>query len=63
MFLILETAGAKLTIAEGSNKTTTVSVADYLYFNMENKIILNVILPALNPKVYTYRSYKVLSIS
>lgn len=61
MFLILETAGAKLTIAEGTNKTTVISVADYLYFNMDKKIILNVILPALNPKVYTYRSYKVTS--
>lgn len=59
MFLILETAGAKLTIAESPNKTVVVSVADYLYFNMEKKVILNVILPALNPKVYTYRSYKV----
>lgn len=59
MFLILETAGAKLTIAEGPNQTTVMSVADYLYFNMDKKIILNVILPALNPKVYTYRSYKV----
>lgn len=63
MFLILEAAGAKLTIAEGLNKSTVVSVADYLYFNMDGKIILNVILPALSSKVYTYRSYKVLSIT
>ncbi len=61
LFLILETAGAKLTIAESPQKTTVISVADYLYFNMDGKIILNVILPALNPKVYTYRSYKVTS--
>lgn len=60
MFLILETAGAKLTIAEGPNKATVISVADYLYLNMDKKIILNVILPALDPKVYTYRSYKVM---
>lgn len=59
MFLILETAGAKLTIAEGRNKSTVISVADYLYLNMDKKIILNVILPALNPEVYSYRSYKV----
>lgn len=63
MFLILESAGAKLTIAEGSNKTTVVSVVDYLYLNMDKKIILNVILPAYNPKVYTYRSYKVYPIN
>lgn len=60
MFLILEAAGAKLTIAEGPNKTTVISVADYLYFNMDKKVILNVILPALNPKTYTYRSYKIM---
>lgn len=60
MFIILESAGAKLTIAESRNKTTVISVADYLYFNMEKKIILNIILPALNPKAYAYRSYKVI---
>ncbi|KAG4067507.1 hypothetical protein HA402_002784 [Bradysia odoriphaga] len=38
MFLILEAAGAKLTIAEGPKKTTVISVADYLYFNMDKKI-------------------------
>lgn len=59
MFLILEAAGAKLTIASGLNTTTLVSVADYVFINMNKKIILNVILPKLDPKVYTYRSYKV----
>lgn len=59
MFIILEAAGAKLTIASGVNKTTLVSVADYVHFNMDKKIILNVILPNLDPKVYVYRSYKV----
>lgn len=57
--MILEAVGAKLKIAEGPNKTTILSVADYLYCDMRKKIILNVILPALNPKVYTFRSYKV----
>lgn len=59
MFLILEGVGANLTISEGHNKTTVISVADYLYFNMTKKVILNVILPALDPNVYTFRSYKV----
>lgn len=59
MFIILEAAGAKLTIASGSNQTTLVSVADYVHFDMNKKVILNVKLPKLDPKVYTYRSYKV----
>lgn len=59
MFIILEAAGAKLTIAHGLNKTTLVSVADYVHLNMDKKIIINVILPKLDPNVYTYRSYKV----
>lgn len=59
MFVMLEAADAKLTIASGLNQTTLVSVADYLYLNMDKKIIINVILPALNPTIYTYRSYKV----
>lgn len=59
MFLILEAANAKLTIASGPNETTLVSVADYVYVNMDKKVILNVIIPAYDPSVYTYRSYKV----
>lgn len=56
---MLEAAGAKLTIASGCNQTTLVSVADYIYLNMDKKIIMNVIIPAYDPTVYTYRSYKV----
>lgn len=59
MFIILEAAGAKLTIASGLNDTTQVSVADYVHLDMNKKIILNVVLPKLDPNVYTYRSYKV----
>lgn len=59
LFLMLEAANAKLTIATGPNETSLVSVADYVYLNMEKKIILNVIIPAYDPSVYTYRSYKV----
>lgn len=57
---MLEAADAKLTIASGCDQTTSVSVADYVYFNMDKKIIMNVILPAHDPTVYTYRSYKVI---
>ncbi|KAG4067578.1 hypothetical protein HA402_005350 [Bradysia odoriphaga] len=60
LFLMLEAANAKLTIASGLNDTTLVSVADYVYLNMEKKIILNVIIPAYDPSVYSYRSYKIM---
>lgn len=63
MFLIFETVGAKLTIASGVNETTLVSVADYIYLNMDKKIILNVILPELDATMYTYRSYKVVRLA
>lgn len=59
MFLILEAVGAMLTIASGLSETTMVSVADYVYMNMDKKIILNIILPSLDRTLYTYRSYKV----
>lgn len=59
MFLMLEAANAKLTIASSPSETTLVSVADYVYLNMDKKIILNVIIPAYDPSVYAYRSYKV----
>ncbi|KAJ6635263.1 Xanthine dehydrogenase [Pseudolycoriella hygida] len=60
MFIILEAVGAKLTIASGLNKTDLVSVADYVHLNMDKKLILNVILPYLDPKEYIFRSYKVM---
>lgn len=59
MFIILEAAGAKMTISSGLNTTTVVSVADYVELDMNKKIILNVVLPKLDPNVYVYRSYKV----
>lgn len=58
MFLILEAVGAKLTIAENGTKNSVVSVADYLNVDMNRRIILNVILPALDQREYTFRSYK-----
>ncbi len=59
MFIILEGCGATLTIAENENTSTSVSVADYLKTDMTKKVLLNVKLPALDPSVYKFRSYKV----
>lgn len=60
LFLVLETVGAKLTIAESATKSSIVSVAEYLKVDMRHKIILNVLLPLLDQKEYTFRSYKVI---
>ncbi|XP_037034826.1 xanthine dehydrogenase-like [Bradysia coprophila] len=60
LFLILETVGAKLKIAESATKYSTVSVAEYLNVDMRHKIILNVVLPLLDQKEYTFRSYKIM---
>lgn len=65
MFIILEAAGAKMTIASGLStcrikpKTKVVSVAEYVHLDMTKKLILNVILPKLDPKTYSFRTYKV----
>ncbi|XP_037049555.1 xanthine dehydrogenase-like [Bradysia coprophila] len=66
MFIILEAAGAKMTIASGLStcrikpKTKVVSVAEYVHLDMTKKLILNVILPKLDPTTYSFRSYKVM---
>lgn len=59
MFIILEGCGATLTIAESGNKSSSVTVADYLKMEMTKKVLLNVKLPLLDPNVYKFRSYKV----
>lgn len=56
---MLEAADAKLTIASDADESTLASPADYLYMNMDKKIIRNVILPAYDPSFYRYGSYKV----
>lgn len=60
IFLILESVGAMLAIAETVNKTTTVSVAEYLKVDMNKKVLLSVTLPRLDPTQYIYRSYKIM---
>lgn len=59
LFLIFEAVGAKLTIAENINTVRVVSVVDYLNVDMQKKIILNVTLPTLDQREFTFRSYKV----
>ncbi|XP_055609369.1 xanthine dehydrogenase/oxidase-like [Uranotaenia lowii] len=60
LFLILEAAGAKLTIVETGGKTSNVSPVEFVTKDMKKKLILNVIIPPLNPEVYVYRSFKIM---
>ncbi|XP_058459564.1 uncharacterized protein LOC131435563 [Malaya genurostris] len=60
LYLLLEAAGAKLTIAEARNRTVTVSPEEFMNMDMKNKLILNVVLPPLDPSVCVYRSFKIM---
>lgn len=59
MFIMLEGVGAKITILEAIDKPTTMSIEEYLKYDMKKKVILNISLPSLDPNVYFFRSYKV----
>ncbi|XP_076758274.1 uncharacterized protein LOC143427746 [Xylocopa sonorina] len=59
LFLMLETAGARLHIVESGSKKTSMTLLEFLNFDMKHKIIYSIILPALS-KDYEYRSYKIM---
>ncbi|XP_058830906.1 uncharacterized protein LOC131689673 [Topomyia yanbarensis] len=60
LYLILEATGAKLTIAESGGRTSLVTPEQFVNMDMKKKLILNVILPALDPKVFVFRSFKIM---
>ncbi|XP_058053764.1 xanthine dehydrogenase/oxidase-like [Anopheles bellator] len=60
LYLILEAADAKLTILESEGKSVTVKPSEYATMNMAKKVLLNIVLPPLDPKVYVYRSFKIM---
>lgn len=60
IYLILEAACAMLTIAENGSKTSTVSPMDFVHMDMKKKVIKNVILPAMDPAVHFFRSFKIM---
>lgn len=47
-------------ISDGNNKTTTITIKEFLEFDMYAKVILNVVLPKLDSKQYKFKSYKVM---
>ncbi|EDS40040.1 aldehyde oxidase [Culex quinquefasciatus] len=60
LYLILEAVGAQLTIMESGGKTSTISPAQFVSKDMKKKLVLNVVLPPLDPKVFVFRSFKIM---
>ncbi|XP_073945780.1 xanthine dehydrogenase-like [Choristoneura fumiferana] len=59
LFLLFETVGAMLTIAEGVHTTKTMTLPEFLKMNMKRKIILNIMLPPLS-KCCSVKTYKIM---
>ncbi|XP_054016678.1 uncharacterized protein LOC128897052 isoform X1 [Hylaeus anthracinus] len=59
LFLMLETAGAQLHIVEAGGKKTSLSLLDFLQFDMKHKIIYSIVLFPLGSE-YEYRSFKIM---
>nr|XP_037873009.1 aldehyde oxidase 2 isoform X1 [Bombyx mori] len=57
LFLLFETVGAMITIAEKMDKISTMYLTDFLETEMKGKIIINVMLPPLSSstKIKTYK--------
>uniref|UniRef100_A0A0K8S633 Xanthine dehydrogenase n=2 Tax=Lygus hesperus TaxID=30085 RepID=A0A0K8S633_LYGHE len=59
IFLILETVGAQLTIADCSGMQTTVGVKDWLSTSMQKKLIVNVMMKPLDNS-YILKTFKIM---
>ncbi|XP_011302981.1 indole-3-acetaldehyde oxidase [Fopius arisanus] len=59
MFLILETAGAKIHILESPGEKKEINFMDFIKMDMNHKIIYSVVVPALQSE-QVYRSYKIM---
>ncbi|XP_048511551.1 indole-3-acetaldehyde oxidase-like isoform X3 [Athalia rosae] len=59
LFLILETAGARLHILQSPKNKVSVDLMEFLETDMRHKIIYSVVLPPLGAE-YEYRSFKVM---
>uniref|UniRef100_A0A182R8Q6 FAD-binding PCMH-type domain-containing protein n=1 Tax=Anopheles funestus TaxID=62324 RepID=A0A182R8Q6_ANOFN len=57
MYLLLETAGAKLIVIEAIKLVTP---ADFVQLDMQKKVLKSITLPALDSSRYKFRSFKVM---
>ncbi|KAF2900359.1 hypothetical protein ILUMI_05828 [Ignelater luminosus] len=58
IFLIFETVGANVTIVNSRKKEEEIDLLRYLTFDMQKKVMKNIILPKLDNS-YKYGSYKI----
>ncbi|KAJ8720099.1 hypothetical protein PYW07_012142 [Mythimna separata] len=59
MFLLLECVGARVTVRFGNGKTKTLTMQEFLKFNMQGVLMINVELPPLSSS-HVFRSYKIM---
>nr|XP_014274699.1 xanthine dehydrogenase-like isoform X2 [Halyomorpha halys] len=61
LFVILEACGAKITIRDCTGLNLTITLLEFLETDMNKKLILNFILPALSNNHYNFQSFKVMA--
>lgn len=60
VFVLLAAVGATLSISELSGKLINVSMFEFLNLNMDKKIIVKIILPALDKSKYQLKTFKIM---
>ncbi|GAB0087487.1 hypothetical protein DMENIID0001_017960 [Sergentomyia squamirostris] len=60
VFLIMETVGAMVVIAENPTKTKIMPLAEFLKIDMKRKVILKICLPPLDPRRDLLRTFKIM---
>lgn len=59
VFLLFETVGANINIVGSAGMNLTIKLADFLGFDMDRKVIKNIILTPFNPNM-KFQSYKIM---
>lgn len=59
IFLILETIEAQVILSSAVGQQSSYTPKDFLAENVNKRILLKVILPALNSNTFVLRTYKV----
>ncbi|XP_021694254.1 xanthine dehydrogenase 1 [Aedes aegypti] len=58
--LLLEAVGAKLTIVNEFGQQNVESIVDYISSSAQKKVIRSISLPALDPNVYVFKTFKIM---
>lgn len=60
MFILLESIGVMVTILEQGNICNSMTPAEFLKFDMNKKVMHNIVFPKLDSAEYIFKSYKVI---